>query len=561
MIGTMHGLCRYVAARTEGPILLSFAHSLYSLFIQLAPIAAQQCQQQQQQPGQQQGQGQLAQPVQADASMTIVNCFIGLKYVDISLWRAAQQDFIATATLIQQGIQEVAAQPGVPSAWPMLLWRLVWLANACVSSGVSPALTLTNAPATTTALLRGASQLLYATPALATEEGVAVRGAASEAEAAWAASSALFCILRPFATASTGNEVRMAAEAAVTLVHRCYALVTSPAAAGALQQRLHWLDTPWSYPLSLGRAGPAHSLLVFSLQVSAEVVGQYVSVRLDGCASHAVIDALPRVQRQVLALAMAMSLPECLRTQAAGSAAPLQRGGLIFYEVAKLLVRILDLVQGAQGDADGGWAEKPAAASVVQTATALMSFAEHDGRSGKRSAEVDVSMPGCMQLAAAAASCLASLAHRLRSDDSAAASIHEVLKGPGARPPLAAAARQLLQLLAWVSEPTTPVATSSAVLAKALPALATLAASDETARLRLAEGGSGKEWAPVAAALRRRLPRRMAARFLPDVDAVTAAVETGREGGSEQESPAALAAMATLNLQTASIVCADHSEV
>ena len=542
------GLCRYYAATIVGPMRAKTAQDLYVFILQLAPIVVKQRQQQQQGHRHGQQQEQLAQSVQADANIAIANCFFGIE--SIKEWIVAPQDFIQTAALIQQGIQEVSAHPGLPSAWPMLLWRLAALVNTCVRRGtVSPALTVTVASATTTALLRGATQLLCASPPLATEKGAAARGGASEAEAAWAASTALSYTRYALAAASMENEVKMAADAAATLIDRCSDLMTSPAAAGALQQRLHWLDSPCSYPRCLGGAGSAHSLLVYSLQASAEVVARYLTMRLLRWAPRAAMDALPGLQRQVMALVKVVMLPERVRTQPAASVPLLPPNVQTLYDVAKLLVHILDLVQGARGDVDSSWAETPAAASVVLMASALMSFAEHDGRCGSRLAEVDVSVPGCMQLAAIAASCFAGLAHQLRSGDSAAARVHAVLKLPGATTPLASAAWQLLQLLAWLSEPTTPVATSSAVLAKALPALATLAANNGMVRMHLAEGGGGQEWAPVAAALRRRLPRRMAARFLPDVDAVTAAVNTGREGGGDQDSPAALAAMATLNLQ------------
>ena len=71
----------------------------------------------------------------------------------------------------------------------------------------------------------------------------------------------------------------------------------------------------------------------------------------------------------------------------------------------------------------------------------------------------------------------------------------------------------------------------------ALPALAAIAAGDEPA------GGGPRAWAPVASALHRWLPRRMAARFLQDVDAVTVAV------ASDAGADAAADADATLRLQ------------
>ena len=85
------------------------------------------------------------------------------------------------------------------------------------------------------------------------------------------------------------------------------------------------------------------------------------------------------------------------------------------------------------------------------------------------------------------------------------------------------AAQSLVQLLLWLSDPTTAVATASGVLAEALPALRLMAA-DEDMRQVLAAADGPHEWEPAATALRRRLPRRMAARFLPEVDRVSAAV-------------------------------------
>ena len=95
---------------------------------------------------------------------------------------------------------------------------------------------------------------------------------------------------------------------------------------------------------------------------------------------------------------------------------------------------------------------------------------------------------------------------------------------PGPSPNDVAAAPALVRLLAWLAEPTTPVATASGVLAESLPALEHRVRSDPPTCHLLAETGGRWEWAPVAAALHRRLPRRMAARFLPEVDRVTAAL-------------------------------------
>ncbi len=130
----------------------------------------------------------------------------------------------------------------------------------------------------------------------------------------------------------------------------------------------------------------------------------------------------------------------------------------------------------------------------------------------------------------------------LRSNPTAA-----TRRGPS--PNDVAAAPALVRLLAWLAEATTPVATASGVLAESLPALEHRVRSDPPMRRLLAEAGGRWEWAPVAAALHRRLPRRMAARFLPDVDRVTAAV-----AGSSLLSRDAAAAVAAADAAMASML-------
>ena len=164
-----------------------------------------------------------------------------------------------------------------------------------------------------------------------------------------------------------------------------------------------------------------------------------------------------------------------------------------------------------------------AATALAASAVALLSFAESDCRRDGRAAYVGALLPGGMQTAATAAGFLRSLAQLLQAGGDTAARSWSALASKGA-------AAALRRLLSWLAEPITAVATSSGVLAEALPALAALAEGDGDACRQLAAEGGPHEWAPVAAALRRRLPRRMAARFLPEVDHVTAVIRTGRLG-------------------------------
>ena len=116
-------------------------------------------------------------------------------------------------------------------------------------------------------------------------------------------------------------------------------------------------------------------------------------------------------------------------------------------------------------------------------------------------------------------------------------------------------AAQLRHVLAWLTQPTTPVATASAVLVEALAGLEALVAACPATQLALAENGGEFEWAPVATALRRRLPRRMAARFLPEVDRVSTAVNAGTGSHTADVADVEVAMAALLQVCLASLVC------
>lgn len=63
----------------------------------------------------------------------------------------------------------------------------------------------------------------------------------------------------------------------------------------------------------------------------------------------------------------------------------------------------------------------------------------------------------------------------------------------------------LIRFVSWLAT-SGPIATASAVLLEALPALERMACTSEASRTEQAEADSRWEWAPMAAALRRRLP-------------------------------------------------------
>ena len=171
--------------------------------------------------------------------------------------------------------------------------------------------------------------------------------------------------------------------------------------------------------------------------------------------------------------------------------------------------------------------------AMAYAAIVLLRFAEFDSRTGgERPSVADSQLPGSMQLAACGAAMMRSLADRL--DDESAHIVREHDDFSIDVIPLLIT-EGLVHLLIWLAQPTTPVATASAVLAEALDGLKAVMAACLDMKHVLASERGGMEWAPVAKALRRRLPRRMAARFLPDVDNISDSVMGGVNAGAEAE--------------------------
>ena len=188
---------------------------------------------------------------------------------------------------------------------------------------------------------------------------------------------------------------------------------------------------------------------------------------------------------------------------------------------------------------DQDWADLLACSSAA--AASLLAAAERWGRTGCWDAIPDADvLRGWPSLAR-----------------DAAALLHKIITQPDVRLSAAAlalqdvgAAAKLQQMLAWVAE-CPAIATTTATLLEALPALAAIAQADAVASQQLAVKGGPHEWAPVEKTLRRRLPRRMAARLLPMVDAVTAAIAGAPAVDRGDAATAADAAMAALLLVSA----------
>ncbi len=150
-----------------------------------------------------------------------------------------------------------------------------------------------------------------------------------------------------------------------------------------------------------------------------------------------------------------------------------------------------------------------------EAAVSLLAVAEQWGRTGCwDDVPAADALRGWPALARNAASLLPSMAKPSRVPAARRSATAKALED-------VSAAAKLQQMLAWVAE-SPAIATTTALLTEALPALAALASANTEASQQLAIKGGLQEWAPVAEALRLRLPRRMAARLLPMVTAAVA---------------------------------------
>ena len=350
-------------------------------------------------------------------------------------------------------------------------------------------------------LLASVQLLLEGSSPFLTAATVTARGPVVVVEAA----SSIYCALHIAAQIAgaipANDEIRLAAQ----LMQKCQELLADPAIADQLKERLRY---PVSAPFPIAqqfvematRAGTLVIHLVFSQ-------------------SHTEISA--DCQQQVLALSAAVMQPSLLHGLGFELAESPQQPAATTYYGAALLADLAKLSTAAlcrdpnSVCQPAGWA-----ASLTLGAVTALAFAVWDSSRGCRPPDVDIGMPACMQYAAVAAEFMQVLAQQLSKTSRAnAEAARSALTTQGA-------AQSLVRLLLWLSEPTTAIATASGLLAEVLPALRLMAA-DEDMRQVLAEAGGPHAWSPVAKALRRRLPRGMATRFLPELDRVSAAVAGG----------------------------------
>ncbi len=327
--------------------------------------------------------------------------------------------------------------------------------------------------------------------------------------------------------------------------------VATQIAAQVLQQLQALLADPFAAQMKERLRYPLCSLFrVQSISVAAQLVQLEICLLKDVIAlmtellnsrpcRQNLIASLAGCQQQILAVAAAVARPTLVRSSGVWPPDCGQQPACAVYQGAVLLARFASLsAEALHRDPSSVCQPTGLGSVVVAAAVSALAFAEVDDNSNTtRPAGVADVMQGCMQYAANAVRFLHVLAQQLlKPSRTNAEAARSALTTRGA-------AQSLVQLLLWLSEPTTAVATASGVLQEALLALQLMVAGEETPQLLAAEGGP-HEWEPVAAALRRRLPRRMAARFLPEVNRVSAAVarRTGNAAGNVDIDAAAVAA-------------------
>ena len=322
---------------------------------------------------------------------------------------------------------------------------------------------------------------------------------------------------------------------AALLVQQCQALLLDCTIAAQLRELQR-------YPLCSLETGQPVAVAELLARM-AEGASQLVITYMNGIFNAEMclrtqIDIVAGSQQQLLALSAAVTRPALMHSSATEPPGSVQQLVPAAYKGAALLANVAMISTAALDEHPSSICQPAAlAATVASGAVAVLVFAPLDSSSGRRPLNIERNMPGCMQYTAHATRFLHVLAQQLCKKNRANAQ--------AARFALVTeeVAQSLVKLLLWLSEPTTAVAIASGVLAEALPALR-LMAGDEGMRQVLAAENGAHAWEPVSAALWRRLPRRLAARLMPDLDSISAAVagSSALAAGSVPVDAAAVAA-------------------
>lgn len=483
-------------------------------------------------------EGQQGQHVQPDARLAVAHCLHAVRTrVRSGLPFVPEPPVcLKLAEVAGRAMASFAAAPLAASAASVLLPSIGDFLLAVSGSTPEGAKKLVG---TRRSLLASIELLLEGPSALLSAASVAARGPFVVIEAIDSALGAIRIANWSRGAASSQRESRMAGKVLLQLE----ALLADPMIATQLKE--------WSrYPLcsattSMTRTAEATDV-VTQIDLLEIAFLEYLFAEINPLiTSKLSLQTLPKVladcKQQLLAVSAAVAraalLPDTPVLPAKAGQLPASAPYLGYLGVHTLADMAGVSAQALYHDPSSICQPTGLAAIVASGAVSALAFLAVHSDSSRRPPETAAGLRGCMDYAAQSAKYLHQLAQQLLMSSS--------VNAEAARSALTTwgAAQSLVRLLRWLSEPTTATATASGVFQEALPALRLMAAIGET-RQMLAVAGGAHEWEPVASALRRRMPRHMAARFLPEMDRVTATVvgRTGNATGDVNVDAAAVAA-------------------
>lgn len=441
------------------------------------------------------------------------------------------QAIVALAGVASRVLASLAAMPHTASAASCVMLAI----NNIIADVSSTAADSSRLLAEARHLLLASAELLLDEPRLLlTAAGIAAHGPVDVTNLALSIFYGISVALCVNGVAVADPALKLLAQ----LQQQCFTLLADPTVAAQLKRRV---IVPFDAPAQ--RRHSCSEELAHLVEVTSSPVLSFMKFTMDNpICLHSKITFLADHQILLVALSAAAIWPLRLQALELNNVEMLQEAVLTTYDAAVFLRKVLaHATEALQHCPSLVWQATGLVTTLAGVAASALAFGEYDSHTDQRPADVGGKLPGCMQFAAEAANymhllaqCLPETSHTNRVVETARSALNTQRAVPA-----------LIQLLHWLAKPTTPIATASGVLKEALPAVRLMAVNDEDLRHLLAAPEGPREWAPVAKALRQRLPRRMAARFLPEVDRVSAAV-AGRGACATKDDPAVVAAEAAM---------------
>ncbi len=395
-------------------------------------------------------EGQQGQHVQPDVRLAVAHCLhaVRMRVTGGLPFVAEPSVCIRLVELASRVMASFAAVPLAASAASVLLPPI---SNYLVAVGGSTPACAQKLLGVRRSLLASVQLLLKGPSALLSAASVAERGPVIVIEAAVLAFSAI--TIATWARAATSPHCESRAAAQVLL--RLQALLDDPTIATQLKERPR-------YPLcALACMQPINvsaQLVVLEFDLSTCLIAYIGPLFCSGLSLKTLPKLLADCQQQFLALSAAVERAALLPSTQVMPSEPDRWPASVAYEGAAVLANIAGLSAEALHHDPSSICQPIGLAAVVAAgAVSALAFAAFDSDCNKRPPYVAASMRGCMDYAAQAAKYLHQLAQQLVKFSSANAEAARSALTTGG------AAQSLLQLLLWLSEPTTAIATASGV--------------------------------------------------------------------------------------------------